>query len=128
MNSAKIVARNESIGLVPPELDGAIVGNDFPVYIADNEMPHQDFINYYSSSNAFIFDYIKNSKGTSNQRRLNEKDFLQITIPLPGFEKQIWIDSIAKRLEELGKRQEAIRKETEGLYKSVLDKAFQGDL
>lgn len=128
MNPAKIVARNGAMGLVPPELDGAIVSNDFPVYIADNEMPHQDFINYYSSSDAFIFDYINNSKGTSNQRCLNEKDFLQITIPLPDFEKQIWIESIAKRLEELGKRQEAIRKETEGLFKSVLDKAFQGDL
>ncbi len=35
---------------------------------------------------------------------------------------------IAKILEDLGKRQEAIKKETEGLFKSVLYKAFQGDL
>lgn len=128
MNPAKIVARNGAMGLVPPELDGAIVSNDFPVFIADNEMLHQDFMNYYSSSDAFIFACIKKSKGILNQRRLNEKDFLQIAIPLPDYEKQIWIVSIAKRLEELGKRQEAIIKETEGLFKSVLDKAFQGDL
>lgn len=128
MNPAKIVVRNGAMGLIPPELDGAIVSNDFPVYIADNEMLHQGFINYYSSSDAFIFACIENSKGTLNRRRLNEKDFLQITIPLPDYEKKIWIVSIAKRLEELGKRQEAIRKETEGLFKSILDKAFQGDL
>lgn len=125
---SKIDARNGAMGLVPPELDGAIVSNDFPVYIADNKMLHQDFFNYYSSSDAFILACIENSKGTSNRRRLNEKDFLQITIPLPDYEKQLWIVSIAKRLEELGKRQEAIRKETEGLFKSVLDNAFSGDL
>lgn len=71
---------------------------------------------------------IKNSKGILNRSRINEQDFLQIAIPLPDYEKQIWIVMIAKILEDLGKRQEAIKKETEGLFKSVLDKAFQGDL
>jgi type I restriction enzyme S subunit len=52
----------------------------------------------------------------------------EIEVPVPDYEKQLWIVSIAKRLEELGKRQEAIRKETEGLFKSVLDRAFQGDM
>lgn len=125
---SKIDARNGAMGLVPPELDGAIVSSDFPVYITDNQMLHQDFFNYYSSSDAFISACVENSKGTSNRRRLNEKDFLQITISLPDYEKQLWIVSIAKRLEELGKRQEAIRKETEGLFKSILNKAFQGEL
>ncbi len=62
-------------------------------------MLHQDFFNYYSSSDVFIFACIEYSKGTSNRCRLNKKDFLQITIPLPDCEKQIWIVSIAKRLE-----------------------------
>ena len=44
MNPAKIVARNRAIGLIPPELDGAIGSIDLPVYIADNEMLHQDYI------------------------------------------------------------------------------------
>ena len=128
MNPAKIVARNRAIGLIPPELDGAIGSIDLPVYNADNEMLHQDFINYYSSSDVFIFACIDNSIRTLNRRCLNEKDFLQITNPLPDYEKQLWIVSVAKRLEELGKRQEAIRKELEGLFKPVWDKVFQRGL
>ena len=69
-----------------------------------------------------------NSIRTLNRRCLNEKDFLQITNPLPDYEKQLWIVSVAKRLEELGKRQEAIRKELEGLFKPVWDKVFQRGL
>lgn len=125
---SKIDARNGAMGLVPPELDGAIVSTDFPVYITDDQILHKDFFNYFSSSEAFISACVENSKGTSNRRRLHEKDFLQITILMPDYEKQLRIVSIANRLEELGKRQEAIRKETEGLFKSVLDKAFQGEL
>ncbi len=55
MNPKKIVARNRAMGLVPPEVDGAIVSCDFPVFITDNEMLHQDFMYGYSSSDAFIF-------------------------------------------------------------------------
>ncbi len=45
MNPKKIVARNRAMGLVPPEVDEAIVSCDFPVFITDNEMLHQDFMN-----------------------------------------------------------------------------------
>jgi restriction endonuclease S subunit len=86
------------------------------------------FFSYYSLSDTFILVSIENSKGTSNQSRFNEKSFLQITNLLPDYEKQLWIVSIAKRLKELGKMKEAIREKTEGLFKSILDKTFQGEL
>ena len=125
---SKIDARNGAMGLVPSELDGAIVSNDFPVFVADSIILHPEFFTHYSSSEPFVSTCIEKSKGTSNRRRLNVRDFLQITIPLPSYEKQLWIVSIVKILDELGKRQESIREEMEGLFKSVLDKAFLGKL
>jgi type I restriction enzyme S subunit len=125
---SKIDARNGAMGLVPPELDGAIVSNDFPVFVTDSLMLHPEFFNHYCSSDIFVSACNEKSKGTSNRRRLSESDFLQITIPLLSYEKQLWIVSIAKRLEELGERQELISVEMEGLLKSMLDRAFQGEL
>jgi type I restriction enzyme, S subunit len=124
---SKIDARNGAMGLVPSELDGAIVSNDFPAFVPDSLRLHPEFFNHYSSSEPFVSACIEKSKGTSNRRRLNERDFLQITIPLPSYERQLWVVSITKRLEELRKWQELIKKETEGLFKSILDRAFRGE-
>jgi type I restriction enzyme S subunit len=71
----------------------------------------------------------KASPGSAGRNRTLGLQMLdEIEVPVPDYEKQLWIVSIAKRLEEMGKRQEAIRKETEGLFKSILNKAFQGEL
>lgn len=122
---SKIDARNGAMGLVPPELNEAIVSNDFPVFEVDFHRLHPDFLNYYSASEPFASACIEKSKGTSNRKRLNEKDFLQISIPLPSYEKQLKIVLIAKKLEQLRLRQVVIKEELERLFKSLLIRAFQ---
>ena len=52
----------------------------------------------------------------------------EIKAPLPSYEKQLWIVAIAKRLEQIKNWQDLINQEMEGLFKSVLDRAFQGNL
>ena len=50
----------------------------------------------------------------------------EIKAPLPNYEKQLWIVAIAKRLEQIKNWQDLINQEMEGLFKSVLNRAFQG--
>lgn len=124
---SRIDARNGAMGLVPSLLDKSIVSNDFPVFVTDNNKLDPRFLNYYSSTDTFMDDCITQSKGTSNRQRLKEERFLQIKIPLPPLDLQLKIVAIAEKLEQLGKRQALIKEEMDGLFKSVLDRAFIGD-
>jgi len=49
----------------------------------------------------------------------------EIKVPIPSYEKQLWIVSIAKDSNKLRKRQRLVNQEMEGLFKSILDRAFQ---
>jgi type I restriction enzyme S subunit len=88
-----------------------------------------DFLYYYFTTPEGIEQLGKASPGSAGRNRtLGLKMLDEIKVPLPSYEKQLWIVSIAKRLEQLGKRQVLIKEEMEGLFKSVLDRAFQGNL
>lgn len=52
----------------------------------------------------------------------------EIEVPLPSYEKQLWAVSLAKRLEEHQNRQAIVSNYMEGLFKSLLDRAFTGVL
>ena len=62
MNPKKIVARNRAMGLVPPEVDGAIVSNHIPVFITYNEMLHQNFMNSRNADAHWIRDFLSVAK------------------------------------------------------------------
>lgn len=88
-----------------------------------------DFLFYYFITPEGIEQLGKASPGSAGRNRtLGLKMLDEIEVPLPSYEKQVWIVSIAERLEQLGKRQAVIKDEMEGLFKSVLDRAFQGKL
>lgn len=88
-----------------------------------------DFLYYYFTTSEGIEQLGKASPGSAGRNRtLGLKMLDEIKIPLPSYEKQLWIVSIAKRLEQLGTRQRVIQEEIEGFFKSVLDRAFQGNL
>ncbi len=58
----------------------------------------------------------------------NRPPTVQTQLPASPAKAVKEIDPPVAGLEELGERQEVIRKETKGLFKSILDKVFQGDL
>ncbi len=83
---SKIDARNGAMGMIPSELDGAIVTNDFPLYSLSQEVNPKYF---YYFSNTFYFDDAckKASEGTTNRRRLKIDRFENILMPLPPIEE-----------------------------------------
>jgi len=111
---SRIDARNGALGIVPPELDGAIVSNDFPTYdlAADRLLPA--FLGWMCRTASFIEACQRASEGTTNRVRLKEDLFLDIEIPLPPLEEQ---RRVVTRIEELAAkinearalRQEAVR-------------------
>lgn len=95
---SKIDARNGAIGLVPPELDGAIVSNDFPSFDADARRVEPMFLGWLVRSAAFVELCKASSEGTTNRIRIKEERFLNQRIALPSLTEQ---QSIVRRLDTL---------------------------
>lgn len=85
---SKIDARNGAYGIVPAELEGAIVTNDFPVFDVDTEKIIPQFLVLVSTTEKFIEFARKCSSGTTNRKRIDIDAFLNQLIPLPSIAEQ----------------------------------------
>lgn len=122
---SRIDARNGAMGLVPIELDGAIVSNDFPVFNIDFQKLDPSFFNFFASTETFTANCRAKSKGTSNRQRLNEENFLDIEVPLPQMEVQRKIveriKSINDRIMEIYVLQSVAEKRIGSVIHSLID-------
>lgn len=99
---SKIDARNGAIGLVPPELDGAIVSNDFPSFeFRDPERCDAAFMGWLVRSVPFVELCKAASEGTTNRVRIKEDRFLDQQIGLPPLSEQ---QAIVARLDALAEK------------------------
>jgi len=96
---SKIDARNGAIGMVPPELDGAIVSNDFPSF-EFRDATHCDpaFMGWLVRSARFVELCKSASEGTTNRVRIKEGRFLDQQVALPPLPEQ---QSLVARLDAL---------------------------
>lgn len=83
---SRIDARNGAFGLVPDELDGAIVTNDFWLFDVQNALPQ--YLILVLSSVRFQQYWKTQSSGTTNRQRVDQEDFLMSKIVLPPIEIQ----------------------------------------
>jgi len=90
---SKIDARNGAFGIVPKELDGAIVTADFVPYdiVLDKIAP--EFLVLLTGTQYFASICQNSSSGTTGRQRIKEKEFLNIQIPLPDLATQKTIAS-----------------------------------
>lgn len=103
---SRIDARNGAFGLIPRELAGGVVTNDFPVFNPNPQTLFVPFLQWLSNTSSFIEICKAASEGTTNRVRLKESRFLTTTIPLPPLEEQ---RRIVVRIEELATKISAAR-------------------
>ena len=85
---SKIDARNGALGIIPNDLEGAIVTNDFPTFFIDNKRINPQFLLLITTTKTFIKFAQSCSSGTTNRQRINIEQFLNIKIPLPILKEQ----------------------------------------
>lgn len=85
---SKIDARHGAYGLVPKEIEGAIVTSDFPTYNLDLTKVLPQYFKWVFSQKEFIEKCRNASSGTTNRIRLKESKFLNLEIPLPSIIQQ----------------------------------------
>lgn len=117
---SKIDARNGAIGLVPRELDGAIVSNDFPSFeFRDPERCDAAFMGWLVRSAPFVELCKAASEGTTNRVRIKEDRFLDQQIGLPTLPEQHVIvtrlGALAEKAREVEAHLDAVERDAEHL-------------
>jgi type I restriction enzyme S subunit len=103
---SRIDARNGASGLVPDELNGAVVTNDFPLFDIAEDRLDAAFLGWMSKTRSFIELCKRASEGTTNRVRLSEDRFNALTIALPSLDEQ---HRIVARIEELASKVQEAR-------------------
>jgi type I restriction enzyme, S subunit len=85
---SKIDARNGAFGIIPLELDGAIVTNDFPLFKIDDTKINPSFLVLITTTKEFVQFAQSCSSGTTNRQRMDIELFLHQKIPLPALSEQ----------------------------------------
>lgn len=85
---SKIDARNGAFGIVPKEVDGAIITGNFWTYDVDYSVINPIFLSLIVTTPEFIEFCERASNGTTNRHYLQEDLFLAQEIPLPTLAEQ----------------------------------------
>lgn len=85
---SRIDARNGAFGIIPEELEGAIVTNDFLAFDINEDEVEREFFNVFLQSPVFLDACIKASRGNTNRKRVEEEFFLNYQVNLPPFPQQ----------------------------------------
>lgn len=93
---AEIDAKVGGFGIVPEELDGAIVSSHYFLFTIDEKKLDRRFLDYFIRTK--VFREQVTAQGTTNYAAIRSKDVLSYRIPLPPLAEQ---KLIAKRIEEV---------------------------
>lgn len=85
---SRIDARNGAFGIIPNQLEGALVTQDFPMFRIDPEKIIPEYLALLLKSDEFREICKRASRGTTNRKRLKEALLLAEKIPLPPKEVQ----------------------------------------
>jgi len=115
---SKIDARNGAFGIVPAELEDAITTQDFLSYNINSDKVNPKFLKILSSTDQFLKICQSASTGTTGRRRIDEKFFLSIPIPLPSLEEQ---QQIVKAYNEKVDEADSLKDQTLSVKKDYID-------
>lgn len=124
---AEIDAKMGGFGLVPQELDGAIVSSHYFLYEIDGFLLNKNFLNYFIRT-PFFRDQVF-AQGSTNYAAIRPNDVLGYQIPLPPLEEQhrlvARIEELASKIEEARSLKDQALKDSQALWLSNLVYTFQ---
>lgn len=129
---SRIDARNGAFGIIPEELEGAVVTNDFLAFDINDQEVEREFFNVFLQSPVFLAACIKASRGNTNRKRVDEEFFLNYEVNLPPIEEQHALitkihrarESVETARDEIILQQQLLAK----LKQAILQEAIQGKL
>lgn len=129
---SKIDARNGAFGIIPEELDNAIITGNFWTYSVDTNLIDIEWFFYFTHSYNFIQICIESSTGSTHRKYMDEKVFLNHKIILPEIVEQ---KEMVRKYKTSSKVSNNLTSEIQTqkqlltqLKQSILQEAIQGKL
>lgn len=127
---SKIDARNGAMGLVPENLDRAVVTGDFLLFDFNEKLVDSSFFEYYTRLRDFDHACKLSSEGSTNRVRLKIDKFLNIKVSLPSIEEQkriiAIVDNVRRNLDEINKIRIEQTKDFKNLLFSKYSEIIEG--
>ena len=123
-----IDARHGAFGIIPAELEGAVVSNDFWCLSFDENLIEKKFFLRLTSTSFFDDLCKKASDGTTNRVRLQAEKFFNLEIPLPPLEEQ---QRIVKKFHLIDQIADELTRQSaflEQLRSAVFSEAIDGQI
>lgn len=118
---SKIDARFGAIGLIPSNLEGAIITNNFIVYKVDTKKAAPEFLALLLTSEAMIRKMAEDSSGATRRVYLQEDKFLAEPIALPSIDIQRKLaDEYDKIMSEAKAAEESLEKLSTAVKQEIL--------
>lgn len=121
---SRIDARNGALGIVPSNLDAAVVTNDFPLFEVYTSGLDLCFLGWLIRTRDFVELCHRASEGTTNRVRLQEERFLALEIPLPPLVEQqrivARIEALASKIAEARSVRQQAAGDVEALLRSII--------
>lgn len=126
---AEIDAKVGGFGIVPPELDGAVVSSHYFLFTLDETQIDQRYLSFYVRTPEFQ-DQVT-AKGSTNYAAIRPQHVLDYLIPLPPLDEQrrivAHLDALTEQITAArGLRQGAVE-EAEALLNSVKNDVFSDE-
>ncbi len=123
---AEIDAKVGGFGIVPGELDGAIVSSHYFLFQLNENVLNKRFLDYFIRTPTFREQV--NAQGTTNYAAIRPKDVLEYKIPLPPLSEQrrivARIEELTAKIEEARMLRQMAMEETVVLWESSLKTTF----
>lgn len=117
---SKIDGKTGAFGIVPQELDGAIVTPDFMVFDINKEKINGEYLQLVMNSQQFLTLIRANSSGTTHRQRVTMDVLLNIPIALPSLaEQEKLVGAIEKSKQQLQLIERNLQMEKENFYNNV---------
>ncbi len=126
---AEIDAKVGGYGIVPEELEGAIVSSHYFLFSIDEIQLDRRFLDYFIRTPEFR-DQVT-ARGSTNYAAIRPKHVLNYVIPLPPLSEQqrivAKIEQLAAKVEEAKNLNESALKQTESILWTAKNKVFNRD-
>ncbi len=129
---SRLFAWQGSFGLIPDEMDGCYVSNEFPIFRLDNSRVNPKYLVYWFGlphiQKIVESDCSGSTPGTRN--RYKEEFFNSLEIDLPSSEEQqhivAKIESVSSQIKEARKLREEIQQDAQAMLHSAFQQVIEG--
>jgi type I restriction enzyme S subunit len=120
-------ATKASFGVAGEDVDGCHVTNDFPIFEVDTSETSAAFVKLLFETPRFQMEAADRATGTTERRRLKQRDFLSIPATLPPRDEQRRIVDLVEAADDAVAAAEAEELGATSLLAEILDATAHGE-